>query len=54
MTRPIIDLCKKTAQRPGEWVARRWWYQEGLELTGARAEAAADGKEGIKGEEEER
>ena len=22
-TRPILDLCEKTARRPGEWVARR-------------------------------
>ena len=24
-TRPILDLCKKTVQRLGAWVARSWW-----------------------------
>ena len=55
-TRPILDLCKKTVQRPGAWVASRWWEKEGLDLEGARATAkvAADGEEGVEGVEEER
>ena len=24
-TRPILDLCKKIVQRPGDWVAWRSW-----------------------------
>ena len=24
-TRPILDLCEKTVQRPGAWVAWIWW-----------------------------
>ena len=28
-------------QRPGSWVYRRWWEQEGLDLTGERNQAAA-------------
>ena len=34
-------------QRPGAWVDRRWWYQEGIDLAGARerAESVADGEE---------
>ena len=44
--RLILDLCKNTVRRPGAWFDRRWWEQEGIELTGARKRAAeaADGK----------
>ena len=31
-TRPILDLCERSAQRPGERVYRRWWEQDGLDL----------------------
>ena len=41
-------------RRLGEWVARRWWEKEGLDLAGARAAAEANGWEGSEGEEEER
>ena len=53
---PIMDLCKKPERRPGEWFSRRWWYQEILDLPGARAAAAeiANGEEGSEGKEEER
>ena len=53
---PIMDLCKKPVRRPGQWFARRWWYQEILDLAGARAAAAEieDAEEGSEGEEEER
>ena len=32
----ILDLCEKMVQRPGGWVAWRWWEQEGIDLAGAR------------------
>ena len=46
--RTILDLCEKTLQRPGYWIARIWWDQEGLDLAGARemVAAAADREEG--------
>ena len=46
-TQNIIDLCKRSVQRPGAWVYRKWWEQEVIELTGAskRATAAEDGEE---------
>ena len=54
-TRPSIDLCEETVHRSGAWVARRWWYQEVLDLSGARAAAAAkNGEDESKGGEEER
>ena len=31
-TRTIMDLCEQPTQRPGAWVSRRWWEQEGLDL----------------------
>ena len=40
LTQNIIDLCEETVRRPGVWVTRRWWYQEGLDLAGARAATA--------------
>ena len=51
-----MDLFKKTVQRPGAWVARIWWDQEGLDLSGANEmEAVAeDGEEIREGEEEDR
>ena len=41
-TRPIMDLCKKTVRRTGEWVARRYWDWGVLYLAGKRAAAAAE------------
>ena len=54
--RPILDLCERSAQRPGARVSRRWWEQAGLELEGSKkraaaAEADSDGDE-LMGEEE--
>ena len=40
--RPILDLRKKTVRRPGAWVARRWWEQEGTYLSSLRARVAAE------------
>ena len=52
-TQPILDLCKRSDQRPGERVSRRWWEQDGLDLEGEkkRAEAESDGEEAICQEE---
>ena len=43
----MMDLCDRTVRRPGSWVARIWWEQEGIDLVGTRErdEAAADGEE---------
>ena len=50
-----MDLCKETVQRPGTWVASRWWDQKILELAGIRsAELAEYGEGESEGEEEER
>ena len=56
-TRPILDLCERSARRPGARVSRRWWEQACLDLEGgnkrsevAAAEADLDGEESI-GEE---
>ena len=38
-THPILDLCEEAVQRPGAWVSRRWWEQEGIDLAGARVAA---------------
>ena len=35
--RLIMDLCDYMVSRPGAWVAKRWWEQEGLDLAGARS-----------------
>ena len=42
MTRPILDLCERSAQRPGAWVSQRWWDQEGLYLEVAKERVAAE------------
>ena len=39
-TRPILDLCEQSTRRPGVRVSRRWWEQEGIDLEGARKQAA--------------
>ena len=33
----ILDLCKKMVRRPGAWVARRCWEQEGIDQAGGMA-----------------
>ena len=49
VTRPILDLCERSAWRPGAWVSWRWWEQDGLYLEGAkkRAEAESEGEKEI-------
>ena len=32
---------------PGKWVAKMWWEQEVLDLSGTRAAAAAAEEEGV-------
>ena len=49
--RLIMDLCKRSVWRPGDWVARRWWEQEGIKLLGVRYRAAADGERERGGED---
>ena len=55
-TRPILDLCERSARRPGARVSQRWWEQDGLDLEGTKkqleAEAAESYREETIGEEE--
>ena len=49
LMRPILDLCKETAQIIGTWVLKRWWEQEGLYMAGLRVmvvEVVEEEKEG--------
>ena len=41
-TRLIMKLCERSAWRPGVWVYRWWWDQDGLDLEGAKERAAAE------------
>ena len=41
-TRPILDLCERSALRPGAWVYPQWWEQDGLDLEGEKKRAAAE------------
>ena len=41
-TRPIMDLCERSDQRPGSWVSWRWWDKDGLDLVGPKERAAAE------------
>ena len=34
-TRPILNLCERSARRPGARLSWRWWEQAGLDLEGA-------------------
>ena len=34
-----MDLCERSARRPGGWVSWRWWEQDGLYLEGAKKRA---------------
>ena len=38
--RPILVLCERATQRPGERVPRRWWEQGGIDWEGAKKRAA--------------
>ena len=46
-TRKILDLCERSIWRLVDWVSRRWWDQEVLDLEGVRERAAmtSDGEE---------
>ena len=52
-TQTILDLCERSARRPGARVSRRWWEQDGLylERENNRAAAESDGEEAISEEE---
>ena len=39
-TRLIMDLCERDTRRPGARVSRRWWEQDGIDLEGAKKQAA--------------
>ena len=41
-TQPILELCERSARRPGARVSQRWWEQDGLDLEGAKNRAAAE------------
>ena len=41
-TRPILDLCERSGQRPGDWVSWRWWEHEGIDIEGDMDRAVAD------------
>ena len=53
-TQPILDLCERSAQRPGARVSRRRWEYDGLDLEEAKNRVAvaveSDGEDTI-GEE---
>ena len=52
-TPPIMDLCERSTRRPGAWVSRQWWYQDGLDLEGTKERSAADSdREEAQSEEE--
>ena len=53
VTRPILGLCKQATQRPGARVSRRWWEQTGIDLEGARKQAAVSAAEAETESEEE-
>ena len=38
--RTILDLCNQATRRPGARVSWRWWEQAGIDLEGARKQAA--------------
>ena len=40
-TRPILDLCEKSALRPVARVPWQWWKKAGLYLEGAKKREAA-------------
>ena len=44
-TRPILDLCERSARIPGARVYQRWWEQAGLYLERAKKRAAAAAEE---------
>ena len=50
---PILDLCERSARRPGPWFSWRGWEHEGLDLEGAKKRTAieSDGEEAISEEE---
>ena len=35
--RTILDLCEDAVCRPGMWVYKSWWEQDGFEMEGVHA-----------------
>ena len=50
-TRPIMDLCERSARKLGERMSRRWWEQDIAKKKAVKA-AESDGEEAICKEEE--
>ena len=40
-TRTNMNLCERSARRPGARVSRRWWEKDALDLEGAKKRVAA-------------
>ena len=38
-TSPILDLCLEAERRPVEWVVKKWWEKDGINLVGIQEEA---------------
>ena len=41
-TRPILDLCERSAWRPGACLYWHWWEQDALDLEGLKKRAATE------------
>ena len=41
-TRPIMDLCERSVCRTGALVSLWWWWQEGIDIEGAKERSAAE------------
>ena len=44
-TRPILELCKQATWQPGARVSWQWWEKSGIDLEGARKQAATEAAE---------
>ena len=40
-----MDLCERSAPRPGVWVSWQWWYQESLDLYEEKERASEESGE---------
>ena len=53
VTRPILDICERSAQRPRAGMSQRWWEQDGLDFEAEKKRVAEelDGEDAIGKEE---
>ena len=51
VTQPILELCLEAVKRPGFWVPKRWWGQEGLIIVIQQEAGEEEGEEERYGEE---